>query len=669
MDPAAGSPQNQPWSSLIPTNLKILKEDFGDLSPDIPVVIWMIDNQGRFTLSEGEGLEDLNLKPGEVVGKSIYDLYEDVPQILNSIDRALKGEKVESTIQVNDNRWNSHFYPTRNAKGRVVGVTGVSFNITTQRDRIWQQEAVMDLTSELRAAGSRKDMPNIVAQFLDELLRTEGILIVTRINNNHGLKVEAANGAWEKIKEPTLTKDDHPWLVKQTHHILSSDTAIYNEHIEDPHYLPIRPDAVAGVPLSDGGKSLGAIWLLRDLPFSESEIKMLSMAGDIAGSTFQRIAQHEQTQRRLHRLTALHAIDQAITGTFDLNVTLNVILDQVVTQLDVHAADIFLYNPERHTLEFGEGRGFLKTDSSHQYIQERVGLLWQAARERALINIPNLPQRTQTYVRRELIEGEGFVTYFGIPLVAKGKIKGVLEIFHRDQLQVDDEWLSFFRTLASQAAIAINNAELFEDLRKSNMKLDLAYHATLEGWVHALDLRDKETEGHTQRVTRRTLRLAKAMGIDGDSLVHIRRGALLHDIGKLGISDEILNKPGPLNDREWEEMKKHPLYAQEMLSEIEFLHPALDIPYCHHEKWDGTGYPRGLKKDRIPIAARIFAVIDVWDALTTDRPYRDAWPEQKAVKYILDHAGSHFDPEVVENWKDVFNIQVPEEETFEDLFH
>lgn len=188
---------------------------------------------------------------------------------------------------------------------------------------------------------------------------------------------------------------------------------------------------------------------------------------------------------------------------------------------------------------------------------------------------------------------------------------------------------------------------LVEDLRRANVELARTYDATLEGWVRALDMRDHKSEGHTQRVTDLTVRLAQAMGILGEELTSIRRGALLHDIGKIGIPDRILLKPGPLDEEEWKVMRLHPVYARQMLEPVPFLRPALDIPFCHHEKWDGTGYPSGLKGDQIPLAARIFAVVDVWDALRSDRPYKAAWPEQEARQHILAQAGKHFDPEVV----------------------
>ena len=185
-------------------------------------------------------------------------------------------------------------------------------------------------------------------------------------------------------------------------------------------------------------------------------------------------------------------------------------------------------------------------------------------------------------------------------------------------------------------------------LHQAHLDLLVAYDATIEGWVHALDLRDKETEGHSKRVTEMTVEMARAAGITEPELIHVRRGALLHDVGKLGVPDAILLKPGKLTDEEWVIMKKHPQYSYEMLAPIEYLHPALEIPYSHHEKWDGTGYPEGLKGEQIPFLARLFAVVDVWDALRSDRPYRPAWPAERVIEHIKASSGTHFDPQAVD---------------------
>jgi putative two-component system response regulator len=187
-----------------------------------------------------------------------------------------------------------------------------------------------------------------------------------------------------------------------------------------------------------------------------------------------------------------------------------------------------------------------------------------------------------------------------------------------------------------------------KNLEEAHKQLLFAYDETIEGWSRAMDMRDKETEGHSQRVTELTLRLASAFGIPKQDLVHVRRGALLHDMGKLAIPDSILLKTGKLNDEEWDFMRQHPQLAYNMLYPIEYLRPALDIPYCHHEKWDGTGYPRGLQGEQIPLAARLFAIVDVWDALTSDRPYRKAWDRDRVRAHIKEETSKHFDPNVVE---------------------
>lgn len=191
-------------------------------------------------------------------------------------------------------------------------------------------------------------------------------------------------------------------------------------------------------------------------------------------------------------------------------------------------------------------------------------------------------------------------------------------------------------------------------LEELHQELLNSYHKTIEGWSKALDLRDKETEGHTERVTQKSVEFAWVLGISPEQLDHVRMGALLHDVGKLGVPDAILLKPGKLTDEEWLIMRKHPIYAYDWLTPIEFLKAALDIPYCHHEQWDGSGYPRGLRGEEIPLFARLFAIVDVWDALSSDRPYRAALPEAEVIAYLKSQAGKHFDPQLVEIFLTLF---------------
>jgi putative nucleotidyltransferase with HDIG domain len=240
-----------------------------------------------------------------------------------------------------------------------------------------------------------------------------------------------------------------------------------------------------------------------------------------------------------------------------------------------------------------------------------------------------------------LITGGVIANYITRPLlnlltaskeIAKGNLKVNIRPQSNDEVTVLTE--NFNRMIAS--------------ITQSHNDLIKAYDSTLLGWSRATDLRDNETEQHTQQVTDLAVQLAQRMGLCGEDLTNLYRGALLHDVGKIGVPDFILKKPGPLTETEWVEMRKHPQYAYEMLSQIDYLRPSLDIPYAHHEKWDGSGYPRGLKGDEIPLAVRIFTVADVWNAMISERVYRKATPRQEVLNYLIENRGTHFDPQVVD---------------------
>lgn len=373
----------------------------------------------------------------------------------------------------------------------------------------------------------------------------------------------------------------------------------------------------------------------------------------------ERLLSEKRIETQLRQLAALRDIDIAITGTFDLHVSLNTVMLHTMAELGADATSILVLNQHNLMLTLAAGRGFRTRSPETARIRLGESFAGRAALERRIIQIHNRAEEQVEPHFAELWAAEGFVTYYGVPLIVKGQVVGVLEVFHRKPFEADEDWLRFLEILAGQTAIAVDNAQLFQNLQRSNVDLMLAYDATIEGWSRALDLRDKETEGHTLRVTEMTERLARAMGISEAEIVHIRRGALLHDIGKMGVPDSILLKPDKLTEEEWAIMRQHPQLAFEMLSPIAFLRPALDIPGCHHEKWDGTGYPRGLKGEQIPLAARLFAVVDVWDALRSDRPYRAAWPEEKVLAHIRSLSGTHFDPKAVEVFMKVLGEQTP----------
>jgi len=409
-------------------------------------------------------------------------------------------------------------------------------------------------------------------------------------------------------------------------------------------------ESCAAFPMISHHHTFGVLLVYGNRPnfFTPEITEFLKSYSHLAAGTLENARLLNRTEKQVEHLGALRNIDMAISSSLDLRVTLDVVLDNVQRQLDVDAATILLLEPHSQALEFGAQRGFRTRALKHTLLRTGEGFAGQVALKRELLHIPDLGRTDGSFSRSRLLEEEDFVTYLGVPLVAKGQIEGVLEIFHRSKLEPDEDWYDFLEALAGQAAIAIDNASLYSNLERANTELSVAYDATIEGWAKALDFRDKETEGHSRRVTELTERIAREVGIGNKDMIHVRRGALLHDIGKLGVPDSILLKPGKLTDEEWAIMKDHPNIAYQLLSPIAYLREAVNIPYCHHEKWDGSGYPRGLRGEEIPLPARIFAVVDVWDALLSDRPYRPAWPEEKVRQELQDQSGKHFDPAVVE---------------------
>ena len=442
--------------------------------------------------------------------------------------------------------------------------------------------------------------------------------------------------------------------------IRTQKPVVIDDLLGSPHTSPWRTwmqqyglRTGAALPLVSRQHGFGALLLYGDQPgqFTPERVAFFQSYASLAAASLENARLLEETTRRLQHVQALHKIDTAMTSSLDLSATLAVLLEQTTTQLGVDAAAVLLYDPQARELVHTAGCGFCTPHVQQARVSLDKRYAGRAARERRTI-VSDWWQRTNAEyadpVYETIVSEEGFKAHVSAPLVTQGQVVGVLEVFHRSALDTPIEWLELLETLAAQAAISIDGATVFDNLQRSHAELEKAYNSTLEGWSRALDLRDKETEGHSQRVTEMTAHLAQAFGLDATQITNLRRGALLHDIGKIGVPDHILLKPGQLTAEEWMIMRKHPQYAYDMIFPIAYLQPVIDIPYCHHEKWDGSGYPRGLKGEEIPLAARIFAVVDVWDALTSDRPYRPAWPPDRVREYIQSQSGTHFDPRIVE---------------------
>ncbi len=408
----------------------------------------------------------------------------------------------------------------------------------------------------------------------------------------------------------------------------------------------------AVAPLLAGGEVMGVMTIAVPHPrtFSEADVRVLAEIAEVVGSAVYRLSLRKKLERQIAELESLRRIDQVLVQNADAQTVIEALLEEAMRMLPIDAASVRLYDPVFQGLRFAAAKGFHTPalELGRVIIPLGQGHTGKAAITKQPVEVRDL--RVQPgFHPQTLVQREGFIGMRALPLQMKGELLGILALFSRKgplQLSLEDE--NFLSALATQAAIALEQRRLFEDLHQAKAAIELAYDLTIEGWAKAVELRDQETAGHTRRVTEITLKLGRELGLSEEALEHLRRGAILHDVGKIAIPDGILLKPGPLNEQEWAIMKQHPVYAYEWLKEVPFLKKAIAIPWAHHERWDGSGYPRGLAGEAIPLAARIFAVADVFDALTSDRPYRKAWSREEALRYLREESGKQFDPRVVE---------------------
>ncbi|MCD4673225.1 MAG: GAF domain-containing protein [Anaerolineaceae bacterium] len=534
--------------------------------------------------------------------------------------------------------------------GQIFEVQSVGRDIHESKLRAREQEGIAVIAAALRGIPTRLETLRVIVDKLLDLLDASGVAVAFHDEDmNDALTFELGAGELNDLVGKTLCAEDI-WKESCIH---PGKTYHNNDELD---HEKVRQYALDGsvwagvlVPLVVEAQPIGAMLVVNRRKITEDEERTLKAVADIAASAVHRATLYENTQRRLDRVTALRTLNLAVCGNIDLKILLEVLMDQITEHLGVDAADVLVLNPETQELLYTLGRGFWTKAIEDIYLNLSSGLAGQAVLERQMVLVKNLTEDSRVHPEwREMAQKEKFNSYLALPLIAKGQVKGVLEIFSRQKDGHDEEWLGFMEALAADAAMAIDHAELFGELQRSNEELTVAYDATIWGWSKALELRDKETQGHSERVVELTVRLARLLGVLESDLPAVRRGAILHDIGKMGVPDSILLKPGPLEPGERDIMRRHPEFAYQMLSAIPFLQGALDIPYCHHERWNGKGYPRRLQGEDIPLAARIFSVVDVWDALTSDRPYRRAWSREKTYEYIKAQRGRAFDPRVVD---------------------
>jgi len=390
-------------------------------------------------------------------------------------------------------------------------------------------------------------------------------------------------------------------------------------------------------------------------PVASATVQDLS---DVANSLLalqNSVLAHLNTGQR--QLQALVSVGHVINSSRGLNAVLDEVMDYVIALMRAERGLLMLRDSEGE-FPIKAARGMAHVNLEGEDFSVSKTIVRRVASTGEPVLTTNAQEDPRFEQQKSVVE-HNLRSILCVPLKLKEEIIGVIFVDSRVFTNLfEGNDLEILSAFANQAAVAIENARMFDELQKANTNLKYAYAATLEGWALTLELRDKETEGHTQRVTALTKVLARKLGINGEELEHIERGALLHDIGKMAIPDSILLKRGSLTLAERKFMELHPEFAKDLLDKIDYLRPSIAIPYCHHEKWDGSGYPQNLRGEEIPFAARIFAIVDVWDALTSERPYRDSIDPDEVRKMIRAESGKHFDPRVVNVFLEIENLPV-----------
>jgi len=574
--------------------------------------------------------------------------------------QAKKGSayRIELRLRRGDNtygKYQVYCMLARDKNDRPVRMVGSLHDITEKVQREREMEAVAAISFALREVETTDEMLPIISEQIARILDLQSVGLALVDQETDVVVIRHVSGVFRKLVGVRFEKqqgfvgrvfgDAEPKFASN----LRDDATSIMRSILD------TPTAVLGVPLVARGDVIGVLWLgktsepgQKDAEFSASESRLLGILAEIAAASLRRVALRERTEFHLQRLHSLSIIHATVSENLNLRTTLDMLLDQLKSQTGIHAAAVHLYDEATTMFRLETSIGFFPGMSVPSLGRDLIVNRYRSK----LVQLQESGTRGRRFAA---MIAAGFESYLAVPLIANDNIVGVLEIYHKTELPHDVDLDNFAEMLASQAAIAVDNATLLKSLRTANKDLIAAYDATIEGWSRALDLRDHETEGHSRRVTDMTVELAKLVGVPSSQIGDIRRGALLHDIGKMAIPDNVLHKPGELDQNELIIMRRHPGIALDLLEPVKFLQSAIDIPFCHHERWDGSGYPRGLKGEDIPLSARIFAVIDVWDALCSDRPYRKRWSTEQAVHFIRVQSGRQFDPEIV----DVFLNNLP----------
>ena len=524
---------------------------------------------------------------------------------------------------------------------------GYVTDITEKKIREFQIQAIIETGEILRNALRLNDFCPKLIKKIREIFGADCAALLLPTSRAEYVVIQYADGGWDELIGEEIA------LPEGLGQSSLPDEKIILYDREEPD---TKLDAVfAGrtsrymsfLPLLISPNQNGILALGRETQFKATELETLIAISDMLIPAIERSNLLKKVESQLKHLESLHAIDQAITSNFDLQVVNKIILDQVCKELEGDAADILILNKATNVLEDVSTTGFMDPMIRNLRLPLTTSAAGKVLLENKPYSIYNLEETPLLFVRKKF-QIENFKAYFAYPMAVKGEVIGVMEVFLRKVFYPDRDWEVFFGALATQAAVAYDSFKKYSELQRMQQNTSASFRSTLETWSKSLELHDMESQGHIRRVTNETIQLGRELGLDESQLLNIERGALLHDIGKIGIMDDILQKKGNLTENDWAEIKRHPQIAHDLLSNVKMLEDALDIPYSHHENWDGSGYPQGLEGEAIPLPARIFAVVDTFDAMTSPRTYRRAWTKAEALEYLIEQKGKKFDPHVVD---------------------
>ena len=645
--------------------LRASEQRLREIIENSPYAVAVLDMELCYLMASEQYRRDYQLEGVQIIGRHYVTVIPETPQRwCEACQRALRGEAAdleEDWLQWADGgmeyvRWSCR--PWFTVGGRVGGVLVFSELITERKLRQQDAEIMTQISAALRGAANTREMPGVILEQVNAVLKPDAAGLLMRDPQWPGSYILETAGLWRDYD------NQHPDIDQLTggFNLVPPEPVRYShlhgvEELQD-NLLTLHLNSVAGAPLDVRGEpQFGALWIGRCAnEVSARDLHILTLMANIATNAIQRASSREQLDRYVQQLAVASEIGQVLGGLFDLK-QIYIGLSRAVLKMLPDISTIFIsrYDPRKQLIScvyaYHENEVLDVTNFPPMPLEPPGrGTQSEVIHSMRPVILNDLQSRLQKvsrvmYVGRTSEEGNTQSAVYA-PMVVNGRVLGVVQAqsLRLNRFQPTD--MEVLVLVANTAAIALQNADLFENLQQAHSDLSSAYDATIEGWGRALELRDSGTHGHTNRVADLAVALAHRMGISEEEMVHIRRGALLHDIGKMGVPDRILLKPGPLDSEEWEIMRQHPQYAYEMLAPVSYLRAALDIPHWHHERWDGTGYPDGLRGEAIPLAARVFAVIDVWDAITSTRPYSLPWPRDKALGYIAAQAGKQFDPQV-----------------------